>query len=289
MKISFLRHLLFVLLGLATLQSATAQDSSLLWKVGGNDLEKESYLFGTIHVICKEDFKMDDRILAAFDRSESLVMEMDLDDPDLMGKIQKASMNPGMKNIQSELEAEDAAVLDAFFVNHYGAGLAQLGVFKPFMLSSMALMKTIPCEEHGSYETFFSAKAAESKKQIIGLETPEFQIGIFDQIPLEIQMEELAKMIKEGTGSEDFEKLTRVYLEEDIDGLFQMMNDEGMMRDYRELILDDRNEDWLGKLIESMNSQSLFVAVGAGHLGGKNGLISLLRQAGYQVEPIVKE
>jgi uncharacterized protein YbaP (TraB family) len=288
MKISFLRNLFFALLGFVALQSATAQDSSLLWKVTGNGLEKESYLFGTIHVICKADFKMDDRILTAFDQSESVVMEMDLSDPELIGKIQKVSMNPGMKNIKEDLDADDAAVIDAFFIEHYGVGLTQLGIFKPFMLSSMALMKALPCDDQGSYETFFLAKATESKKTIIGLETPEFQIGIFDQIPQNVQLEELVKMLKEKTGTTDFEKMTEIYLDEDVDGLFEMMNEEGMMSDYQELILDDRNKAWISILEEEMKSQKLFIAVGAGHLGGENGVISLLRNAGYRVEPIKK-
>ncbi|OOG73829.1 hypothetical protein B0E43_12925 [Algoriphagus sp. A40] len=265
-----------------------AQESSLLWKVSGNGLEKESYLFGTIHLICKEDFLMDERILESFDKSEKLVMELDMSDPQLQSKMQLISMNPGMKNIQSELDPADVEILDGFLTQNYGAGLAQLGVLKPFVLSTMALMKTIPCEEVESYEGFFTDKSVESKKPIQGLETPEFQVSIFDQIPFEIQISELMKMLREDSGEADFRQMTDTYLSEDIEGLYDVMNSDGMVADYRELVLDNRNKAWISILEEEMNSNVLFVAVGGGHLGGENGLISLLRKAGYQVEPINK-
>lgn len=265
-----------------------AQESSLLWKVSGNGLERPSYLFGTIHVICKEDFLMDERIVEAFDQSEKVVMELDMSDPQLQTKIHEFSMNPGMKNIQSELLPEDAAIIDSFLTQHYGAGLAQLGTLKPMVLSSMALMRTIPCEEIESYEGVLSTKAIESKKPIIGLETPEFQIGIFDKIPMEIQINELVKILKEDTGVADFSKLTDAYLKEDVEELNELMNFEGMMKDYLELILHDRNKAWVPILVQEMKNQKLFIAVGAGHLGGEKGLISLLRNAGYRVAPVRK-
>lgn len=289
MNFSVIRNFsLAVLLILSGIGSLKAQESSLLWSVSGNGLEKESYLFGTIHLICKEDFLMDDRILDAFTKSEKLVMELDMSDPQLQSKMQQISMNPGMKNIQSELDIADAEILDSFLTKNYGVGLAQLGILKPFVLSTMALMKTIPCEEVESYEGFFTAKTAESKIPIIGLETPEFQVSIFDQIPFEIQISELMKMLKEDSGAADFNQLTETYLSEDIEELYEVMNSDGMVAEYRDLILDNRNKAWISILEEEMKSHALFVAVGGGHLGGDNGLISLLRSAGYRIEPITK-
>lgn len=276
-------QILFLSSGISYLQ---AQEGSLLWKVSGNGLKKESYLFGTIHLICKEDFLMDGRIIEAFDKSEKLVMELDMSDPQLMTRLQQVSMNPGMKNIQSEMNPEDAEILDGFLMKNYGAGLAQLGILKPFVLSSMALIKTIPCEEPESYERFFTAKSTESQKPILGLESPEYQISIFDQIPTEIQIGELVKMLKEDSGTKDFNQMAKIYLTENVEKLYELMNSEDMMAEYGELILDNRNKTWIPILEEEMKSNSLFVAVGGGHLGGKNGVISLLKNAGYKVEPV---
>lgn len=289
MQFTIVRRSFFILsLLIATVGSVRSQESSLLWRVSGNGITQDSYIFGTTHVICKEDFLMDERILKAFERSDQLVLELDMGDPELQTKIHELSMNPGMKNIQSELRPEDAAILDSFLIQNYGAGLDQLGTLRPMVLSSMVLMRTVSCEEIESYEGFFSTKAIESEKSVTGLETPEYQFDIFDQIPVETQLSELVKLVKEDTGFNDFETLTEAYLREDIEELYKMMSFEGMMKDYLELILDNRNKSWIPVLEREMKSKKLFVAVGAGHLGGENGLISLLRKQGYKVDPVKK-
>ncbi len=61
--------------------------SSLLWKISGNGLTEESYLFGTIHIICADQFLMDNLIKNAFKSTDQLVMELDMSDPDLQQKI----------------------------------------------------------------------------------------------------------------------------------------------------------------------------------------------------------
>ncbi|MBS4071093.1 MAG: TraB/GumN family protein [Algoriphagus sp.] len=263
-----------------------SQEGSLLWKISGNGLSKESYLFGTIHIICKEDFVINDRVKKAFESSEKLVMELDMSDPQLMANIQQHSLNPGMKNIQGELSEEDASMMDAFFMKNFGVGLAQIGILKPFVLSSMALIKTLPCPETESFEGYFTAQAQSQSKPIEGLETVEIQMGTFDQIPAKVQLDELVKMIKDESGAEEFKAMVTAYLEEDIEALYQTMNQDGMTKEYRGIMLDSRNKAWIPQLQEKMVKESVFVAVGSGHLAGENGVISLLKHAGYQVEPV---
>jgi len=269
--------------------SANGQESSLLWKVSGNGLEKESYLFGTIHIICKSDFVMDERILSAFESTEKLILELDMSDPQLQSKMQQVSMNPGMKNIQGEMEEPMANALDAFLIKNYGAGLAQLGILKPFVLSSMVMLKILPCTEIESYEGFFTSKATEAGIPLAGLETVEFQVGIFDQIPQDLQLKELGKLLTDEEADKDLQNMMSAYLTEDIEAMDKVMNSEGMMSDYRSVLLDGRNKSWVPKIEEAMKANSVFVAVGAGHLGGELGMISLLRKAGYSVESIKQE
>lgn len=266
--------------------SANGQDSSLLWKVSGNGLEKESYLFGTIHIICKSDFMMDERITSAFENTEELFLELDMSDPELQLKMQQVSMNPGMKNIKAEMEEPLASALDEFLLKNYGAGLAQLGILKPFVLSSMVMLKALPCPEIESYEAFYTSKASDSGMPISGLETIEFQVGIFDKIPQDLQLKELGKMLTENYSQSEFKSLISAYLAEDIEALDRVMTSSGMTADYRSILLDERNKTWVPKITEAMRTKSIFVAVGAGHLGGEFGVISLLKEAGYSVEPI---
>lgn len=277
---------LLVLFLLTMTNWAIAQDSSLLWKISGNGLEKESYLFGTIHIICKEDFLMDDRITSAFDQSEELIMELDMSDPQLPVKMQQVSLNPGMKNLQSELSDTTSKALNDFLTTNYGVGLAQLGILKPLVLSSMVMVKLLPCAEVESYEGFFTQRATAASKPIAGLETVEFQMGMFDQIPQSVQLEELSKMLAGEDSKKELEKLVQTYKSENIHTLHDEMNSSGMMSEYQGLMLDDRNKNWIGKIEEAMRAKPVFVAVGAGHLGGELGVISLLKNAGYTVVPV---
>jgi uncharacterized protein YbaP (TraB family) len=96
-------------------------------------------------------------------------------------------------------------------------------------------------------------------------------------------------MLKEGTGGEEYRKLVTKYFDEDIKGLYELMSSEGMMNDFKEIMLDNRNIAWVLALQEEMKAQKLFIAVGAGHLGGEKGVVSLLREAGYQLTPIANQ
>lgn len=285
-SIFFKKFSLILVIGMWMVGSVQGQESSLLWKVSGNGLEKDSYLFGTIHIICKSDFVMDERITSAFESTEELYLELDMSDPQLQVKMQQVSLNPGMKNIKGEMEESMAEALDEFLLKNYGAGLTQLGVLKPFVLSSMVLLKALPCPEVESYEAFYTSKATEAGIPVHGLETVEFQVGIFDQIPQDLQLQELGKMLAEDYSQSEFQTMISAYLAEDIFALDEVMTSSGMMSEFRSILLDDRNRNWVPKIEEAMKVKSVFVAVGAGHLGGEFGVISLLREAGYSVEPI---
>lgn len=262
------------------------EEKSLLWKISGNGLKESSYLFGTIHMICKDQFYMDERIEKALASSKVLAMELNMADPNLMAEMQQLSVNPGFANIKGEFSAEQAAALDKFLTDSYGAGLDQLGVLKPMVLSSMVLIKMLPCTEQSSYEMFFTEKAKSQEKPVKGLETVAFQMGIFDEIPKKLQIDELGKMVTDPEGMEEFDKLVGAYLEQDIDKLFGLIAENEMFQDYGDLLLENRNKNWIPKIEEMVKTQSTFIAVGSGHLGSETGVIQLLRDAGYTVEAV---
>ncbi len=290
MKIKLLKRmgivLMLVMWVTLPVKAQSNDQSSLLWKISGNGLTEESFLFGTIHIICADQFLMDDRIKNAFQSTDQLVMELDMSDPDLQQKMAAISINPGMKNIQEDMDEEDAKALNEFLLESYGAGLAQLGVLKPFVLTSMVMLKQLPCVEVVSYEEFFTSLATEQKKPIKGLETVEYQMGIFDQIPTELQLIELAKMVKSNESGEEFEMMLETYLSEDLDRLYGLIKNSDTMEEYQDIMLDNRNRNWVSEMNIAMKNSSVFFAVGGGHLAGENGIIILLRNAGYKVEPV---
>ena len=122
-------------------------------------------------------------------------------------------------------------------------------------------------------ESLIMQESKESDKKIKGLETMDYQLGIFDKIPYKLQAKQLYEMIaKSGdtAAGNELTELTEIYSKQ-------------------QLLLYKRNENWAKKLSELMPEKSLVVAVGAGHLPGKRGVINLLRQAGYKVEPVKNE
>lgn len=276
----------FILTLLVPAFSQQALENSLLWKISENGLEQPSYIFGTIHLICPDDFKMDDRILSALKSSKKIVLELNMSDPMLVQEMQQNSMNADFYNIQNDFEPDAKAALDELLTSNYGMGLAQLGIMKPFILSSMVLMKQLPCETPESYEIFFTGKAQEWEIPMEGLETASYQISLFDKIPLERQIADLSKMVLTDASEKEFEGMIEAYKAEDLGKLQEMIQADGLTGEFADILLKERNINWIPKIEDIIKSQATFIAVGAGHLPSESGVIQLLRDAGYTVEAI---
>jgi uncharacterized protein YbaP (TraB family) len=115
-----------------------------------------------------------------------------------------------------------------------------------------------------------------------------FQASVFDSIPYQDQAKELLKSIDSLEAYKKyFAKMVQVYKQQELKKIEVLFNDnEFGMQDNQDILLDKRNSNWVTKLKEIMRNESVFIAVGAGHLVGEKGLISLLRKAGYKVRPL---
>ncbi|MFD2203143.1 TraB/GumN family protein [Shivajiella indica] len=278
--------LLFIILFLSQSFAKEREEKSLLWKISGNGLEQESYLFGTIHLICQDQFKMDDRILNALNESKKIALEIDMSDQNMMMEMQRLSVNEDFKNIKDEFGPEQAQKVEEFLVDKYGVGLDQLGILKPFVLSTMILTKMMPCEEISGYEMFFMQKAQEAKIPMVGLESIAYQVGIFDQIPLKTQLNDIGELVTNKESIIEFESLVDAYLKEDLDLLYELITKNEMFQNYGDILLIERNRNWIPIIENLIKEESTFIAVGSGHLGSETGVIQLLRDAGYEVAPI---
>jgi uncharacterized protein YbaP (TraB family) len=123
---------------------------------------------------------------------------------------------------------------------------------------------------------------------VLGLETIEFQASIFDSIPYEKQAQDLVNYID---SIDKYREITlsmvEMYRKQEInnmDSLFEK-SDPGMIQ-YLDLLLFSRNRRWVNQMAEQMPDNPTLFAVGAGHLGGEKGVISLLKKEGYTVTPL---
>jgi uncharacterized protein YbaP (TraB family) len=281
--------LITCVLFVAIVFGSIAQDSSLLWKVSGNGIEEPSYIFGTIHLICPQDYSMRDEIKNAFASVSQVYLELDFDDPQMMQKMMGMALLTNGKTAKDYLTDDEYLLLDAKFKSKIGVGMAQLQNMKPIMLLSMSYMSMLSCQPM-SFETIFANMAIEQSKEVLGLETVEYQMGVFDEIPLDEQYDMIADMMRqEDKALNEFQDLVAVYKQEDIEGLLKLMEDsEWSMDDYVDAMINKRNKEWADKFDMIAKEKSTFFAVGAGHLGGKKGWLQLLKDKGYTVVPIRK-
>ena len=119
----------------------------------------------------------------------------------------------------------------------------------------------------------------------------QFQASVFDSIPYEWQAKELLKNIDSfSVYKNEFDEMVHLYKNQELDSMQTMVGASEFGSDkYEDLLLNDRNKKWVKELNDIMKTESIFIAVGAGHLSGDNGLINLLKKEGYQVEPLLNK
>ncbi|MBA6151853.1 TraB/GumN family protein [Gelidibacter maritimus] len=262
-------------------------DNTNLWKIEGDEI-KTSYLFGTMHLIPQKDFVLKDKVKRAFDSSALVVLELDMSDPGFMQDMMAHAYLEEGTELKSFMDDNEYELLDNFLKDKTGIGMQMYNTMKPFMLMSVILMGSVD-EPLASFEVTLMQMAKESDKQIKGLETIATQVGVFDATPYERQLDDLLDMIKnldESTAL--FNTMAQLYISEDIDALYDYMDD--YMNGDMEMMarfLDDRNNNWIPEITKLSKEASTFYGVGAAHLAGDQGLIKLLRKAGYTVTPVM--
>jgi uncharacterized protein YbaP (TraB family) len=266
-------------------------DNTLLWEVSGKGLKKSSYLFGTFHLMCKDDILISDQLKTAITNTELLYLEMDMDDPSiLLGGFLMMNMKDG-KKLEDLYTPEEYVKLTTFFKDSLQMPIGFLQTTKPFFLAAMLYPKMMPCKTMSGVEEELMKIAKQQKKEIKGLETLEFQSSVFDSIPYEEQAKELLKSIDSmATYRVYFDKMINVYKTQQLQEIESLFKDsEFGMESHQDILLDNRNKNWVGQLKTIMAEKSVFVGVGAGHLVGKQGLISLLRKEGYTLTPLLNK
>ena len=263
-------------------------DNTLLWEISGNGLTAPSYLFGTFHLICKDDIPFGQQLKTALRSVQEIYMELDMDDPaTMLGgiKLMKMRGDSTLKNLYTPGEYKK---VETFFNDSLHLPLAMLQGMKPLLLSAMLYPKLLSCKTTGGVEEELQKLAKEYKKEIQGLETIAFQAAVFDSIPYTQQAKELLKTIDSlDAYKKYFTDMVKVYKNQQLDEMLKMFsNSEFGMDDNQDILLDKRNTNWVIQLKSIMKRESVFIAVGAGHLVGEMGLIALLRKEGYMVRAI---
>jgi uncharacterized protein YbaP (TraB family) len=277
---------------LASPQLLSAQEKSLLWRIrsGPNAV----YVLGSIHFLKKENYPLKKDIEEAFEDSKKLVLEIDLQTTDRQ-KTEQVTMQKAINRdgttLQQNVSAETYSLAEKK-ARELGIDLRPLNPLKTWFvaltLSAVKLQKLGFDPTYG-VDRYLAERARSSAKPMAGLETLEYQLGIFDQLSPRDQELMLRETLEEMDLLEkSADRVVQAWFKGDASLLEESLL--AGMRQYPELyrkLIVERNRRWLPQ-IEQMIKEggNTLVVVGAAHLVGKDGVIELLKQRGYTVEQL---
>ena len=286
------RVLVIIAFVLMLAQSANAQ---LLWKISGRGIEKPSYILGTHHAVPFTYCDSIPGLMKAFEEVDFVIGEFDMVKmgemtPAQMQNMQKMMMMPADTTLLSLFSNEEKELLDAYLKETVGAQLEMFSAMKPMTImvtvQNKILMDIIPdIASMTGMDKYMQTLAVSKGKSIGGLETMEYQMNLLYGCSLEEQADALMEMAQNGNSKELMTELTVAYKTQNLDVLWSVFKDQMTSYEYDALV-SVRNWNWGKQIVELLPVQSSLFVVGSGHLPGENGMIHLLKKAGYKIKPV---
>jgi uncharacterized protein YbaP (TraB family) len=298
MLMKFLRRGLAAL-GLAALASgaaladeAGARGRPALWQV--SDRDTTVYLFGTIHLLPKGYAWRTPKFEKAVAGSQSLVVETIIDSSNpaaLASEMARLAFRPGLPPLAVRVPPAKRAMLEA--------AIAKTGVPRPafdrmetwaaaFVLLGTQF-KDIGLTGEAGVESVLRSAFASAGKPVGQLETNAEQLGLFDRLPESAQLALLEGALEApGEMRGEFQDMLAAWARGDVKQIGATFNEDlAGSPELREALLRRRNVNWARWIQRRMASPgSVLVAVGAGHLAGKDSVIAMLERDGYSVRRV---
>lgn len=267
---------------------------SLLWRIEGNGIRGESYLFGTMHSADARIRRFDANWMKSFNDCNLLAGETDL----ISGQLSMEMLTRNWisdSSLTQLLPAKYVELIGKHVQDKFGETLSPLLMqLKPFFL--LVLLMEVPenlTDTENILDVYLQRKAIEEGKTLVGLESGQEQHEVAANVPLLLQAQWLAEFV---IAENDLEliSLTRTmeklmndaYLSQCIDSFPALLTLEMMDARLMYQLLPRRNERFCIRLVELMKSNRVFCAVGAMHLPGGDGMIQMLRGMGYILSPV---
>ncbi len=275
-------------LSVSAKQAEHNAEIGLLWRVSGNGLVP-SHLFGTMHSEHEDIIDLPREVRAAMNSADEIVLEMVLDEAGLREVAEATRIRQGPDLAQLLDEALYTQVVGAM----QGYGLPEPAVrgLQPW---AAAMMLAVPKPETGLFlDRVLYLEAQHRGKPVHGLETAAEQVDIFASLPLDEQIEylrsALALLPEQGYW---MERLRQAYLSRDLARIRRLSEenlaslDPALSADFNRRVVLERNQRMFERILPRLRGGNTFIAVGALHLAGEQGLLARLRRAGYQVEAV---
>ena len=276
-------------LALATPSAQTA-GKNFLWKVqnGSGVL----YLAGSVHALSKDVYPLPEAYQRAFDASDTLVEELDLNEAGMLGAapmlLTKGMYRDG--RTFDKVVSPDTVALVRSRLSGTPFSLELIQSMKPWMV--MLMLSAMQVQQAGLDAQFgldkhFYDKAVAAGKSVVGLETAEFQIDRFDTMPEPLQEQLLRTTLTElDTAQTELATIVTAWKRGDTAALDRTLlaGFQKYPAAYQSLIVE-RNRNWMPQMDKCLaRTRPCFVVVGAAHLVGPDGLLKLLERQGYTLE-----
>lgn len=265
-------------------------NKTLLWEISGKNLKASSFFYGTMHLMCAEEAILSKNVQKIIKHVAAIYLEVDLNNTEaLLNGTFNLSMKEN-KKLSDLINPEDFELVRSFFAQHQPhLSFQLLEKQHPLMLTSSLYEFFLPCEQKNGIELRIVENANRNQKPLFGLETLEFQTGVFDLIPYDQQAKELVKTIKHiDKFKQTMQEMMAVYKSQDLPQLHNLtMSEDSGISEHLDLLLYTRNNDWVEKFESIARKGATLFAVGAGHLGGERGLLDLLQKKGYLVRGLM--
>jgi len=270
--------------------SAADPDSGILWEIRQQD-ERIGYLFGTIHSDRRDVLDLPAPVQRAFDQSRRFAFELDLETLD-PARINRLMRGTGGETLTETLPSglwrrARAAARDR------GLGADAAATLEPWALSIMLALP--PTDPRRILDHALQRDARRAGHPITGLESPAEQLSIFDRLPVDRQIEMLrqtVELVETGENMRLYENVVDAWLNADLARLVELAArypalPEGRANDdLMDRLLRRRNERMVERMQPVLADGQAFIAVGALHLAGEDGVVRLLRRRGYVLRPI---
>ncbi|MEM7147047.1 MAG: TraB/GumN family protein [Verrucomicrobiota bacterium] len=263
---------------------------SSVWKVSSDTATV--YLAGSVHLLRAQDYPLPPVYDVAYADSDRLVFEVDMgimNQLDVQEELLKLGSYPEGESIREHVSEETYGKLQEYFKLR-GVGGPMFESMKPGMLaltiSSLEYMRMGAMPFLGVDMVYFK-RAKGDEKPTAGLETVEFQVGLFEELSPKKQEELLVKTLDSLDDTEETtETLIEAWRTGDAKGLGEMLREEFVEDKAMErLFLTQRNENWVPQIEEILASdENAMVVVGTGHLVGRKSVVQLLRKKGYKIK-----
>ena len=273
-----------------TSAQTAATGKSFLWKVHSG--QKVLYLAGSVHALGADSYPLSAAYESAFNSSGTLVEEINLAEAEQLAAapllLSKGLYTDG-RTFESAV-AKDTATLVATRLKNTGIPMEMIRTMKPWMV--MLLITAFEAQKAGldaalGLDKYFFDKARAASKPVLALETAESQIDRFDKMPETLQEQMLRSTLTELDSQQNsVAAMINAWKTGDAAALEKMSlsSFDGYRGAYSSLIVE-RNNNWVPQIEACMaKPQPCFVVVGAAHLIGPDGLLTLLKKKGYKIE-----